>query len=249
MEVQNAATSVSAESRRLRALLNLHGISESEISRYLSSPDYSAGGISKTRAGNDKRTRRANSHSSLWTVQSMSLMPTVVEGTLSRSQDSSLSATARSVSKGANGGRTSETTPEAILLMPTGSSSATRSIANTVEHHCQSDKEDYYQRCGDENYQRLEQTEYFENETTGDIFPLMSDCFCPPGPSSTDASRTEALETSCDTAAAILVELHNQTDAARARIALGCTDTSSCSVKNITIFRLMDELGGKQFDL
>lgn len=52
------------------------------------------------------------------------------------------------------------------------------------------------------------------------------------------------LETSCDMAAAILVQLHHQTDAGRARAALGCTGTSNCSVKNLRIFQLMDSLLG-----
>lgn len=248
--MQYAARSVFAENRRLRALLNLHGISEGEISRYLSSPDHTASGISKTRAGKDKHTCRANGHSSLQTAQSrMPLVAAVVNSASSRSQGSSLSAANCSVSRAADGWRTSEATSETVPLMPIGSSSTTRSSADAVQRHCQSDKVDYYQQSGDEDHQGLEQMEYFEGETAGDILPSISDCFCPPGPSTTDASRTEALETSCDTAAAILVELHDQTDAARARIALGCTGTSSCSVRNTTIFRLMDELGGRQFDL
>jgi hypothetical protein len=245
--VQNAARSVSAENRRLRALLNLHGVSESEISGFLSSPDYFADGIIKTPLGNDKRA--TNGHSSLQTVQPRILLtPTLIDNALSRSQVSSLSATIHSESKGAYGRNTLETTPKAILLMPTGSPSVSRSSISTVERHCQSDKVDYYQRCGGEDYQTLEQTAYFEEVPSDDIFPPVSDCFCPPGPSSIDTSRTEALEMSCDTAAAILVELQDQTDAERARIALGCIDTSSCSVKNTTIFRLMDELGGRQYD-
>ncbi|KAK5988119.1 hypothetical protein PT974_12259 [Cladobotryum mycophilum] len=49
-------------------------------------------------------------------------------------------------------------------------------------------------------------------------------------------------ETSCDTAAAILVQLHANTDDERARAALGCTGTNNCSVKNTEFFQLMDTL-------
>ncbi|KAM0258717.1 hypothetical protein ACHAQJ_003726 [Trichoderma viride] len=249
LEMQYAARSVFAENMRLRALLNLHGISEGEISQYLSSPDHTASGISKTRAGKGKRTCRSNGHSSLQTAQPrMSPVDAVVNSASSRCQDSSPSAATRSVPKAADGWRTSAATSETVPLMPIESSSTARSSADAVQHHCQSDKVDYYQRSGDEDHQDLEHMGYFEGETAGDILPSTLDCFCPPGPSTTDASRTEALETSCDTAAAILVELHDQTDAARARIALGCTGTSSCSVRNTTIFRLMDELGGRQLD-
>jgi len=88
-----------------------------------------------------------------------------------------------------------------------------------------------------------------------DLFPPETDCFDSPQSSLSSSSSSlsateparnslsETLETSCDTAAAILVGLHDQTDAARARIALGCSGTSSCSVNNIKIFQLMDKMG------
>lgn len=66
----------------------------------------------------------------------------------------------------------------------------------------------------------------------------------------TDPNATEAttpqlngahgLESSCDAAAAILVQLHKQSDPLSARTALGCSGADSCSVKNTTIFQLME---------
>lgn len=49
-----------------------------------------------------------------------------------------------------------------------------------------------------------------------------------------------SMESSCDAAAAILVDLHKQTDPWSARAALGCTGSNDCSVKNTKIFQLMD---------
>ncbi|KAM4058781.1 hypothetical protein HRG_014746 [Hirsutella rhossiliensis] len=75
------------------------------------------------------------------------------------------------------------------------------------------------------------------------VLPSVSECFCPRQPSGPAPDPAESLETSCDVAAAILVQLHDQTDSVGARVALGCTGTSSCSVKNTRIFQLMDRLG------
>ncbi|RSL55393.1 hypothetical protein CEP54_009443 [Fusarium duplospermum] len=55
-------------------------------------------------------------------------------------------------------------------------------------------------------------------------------------------NHSEQLETSCDKAAKILVELHNHADPSWARYALGCHGDGSCSVKNTKIFQLMDHL-------
>ncbi|CAG7555199.1 unnamed protein product [Fusarium equiseti] len=53
-------------------------------------------------------------------------------------------------------------------------------------------------------------------------------------------NHSEPLETSCDKAAEILVEIHNHTDPSSARLALGCCGDSSCTVKNTKVFQLMD---------
>jgi hypothetical protein len=57
---------------------------------------------------------------------------------------------------------------------------------------------------------------------------------------STHSPGANALESSCDAAAAILVQLHKQTDPTSARVALGCEGPNNCSVRNTTLFQLMD---------
>jgi hypothetical protein len=78
--------------------------------------------------------------------------------------------------------------------------------------------------------------------TSSVMLSEISDCFCPREPLRPHASTVDISETSCDVAAAILVELHNQTNAKEFRIALGCTGTSDCSVKNTRIFQLIDSI-------
>ncbi|KAK8104379.1 uncharacterized protein PG998_011412 [Apiospora kogelbergensis] len=50
-------------------------------------------------------------------------------------------------------------------------------------------------------------------------------------------------ETSCDTAASIISEIHGLNDLSEARTVLGCTTPGSCSVRNIRLFELMDRTG------
>ncbi|KAK8071699.1 hypothetical protein PG996_005047 [Apiospora saccharicola] len=47
-------------------------------------------------------------------------------------------------------------------------------------------------------------------------------------------------ETSCDTAAGILSEVHGLDDLSKARTFLGCTTRGPCSVRNMRLFELMD---------
>ncbi|KAJ9150107.1 hypothetical protein NKR19_g5415 [Coniochaeta hoffmannii] len=58
-----------------------------------------------------------------------------------------------------------------------------------------------------------------------------------------DVSHESGLETSCEVAAAILADMHGHGDASRARVVLGCTDQSDCTVKNTTVFDLLDKAG------
>lgn len=135
------------------------------------------------------------------------------------------------------------TAPEPGLPKPALSPSGGRRSLDVARPQRQADGDELCQRPGYDGTQYLEQVE----RSIDSVLPPMSDCFCPPGPPTedTDRSRAEMLETSCDAAAAILVELHGQaTDLGRTRAALGCNGGSSCSVKNTTLFRLMDDMDG-----
>lgn len=201
-EMRNAARAIAIENRRLRALLGLYGVSEGEISRYLSR---AASGIPEIRRGR-------------------------IEYTTYRVNPAEYMAAGRRRIP-----EMSQTSP----IMSTRSSSTITSSADEIQRHRSSDEASYYQRPRDDYRQGLK---YLEGETSANILPSMSNGFGPPVPSTTDAGRTGALETPCDTAAAILAGLHDQTDAAPARSALGCADTSSCPVRTTANFGLKDIL-------
>lgn len=54
-------------------------------------------------------------------------------------------------------------------------------------------------------------------------------------------SSNDSMETSCDTAASILVDLHHGMDNEQARTALGCKGSETCNVSNIKIFQLLEK--------
>ena len=74
------------------------------------------------------------------------------------------------------------------------------------------------------------------------MLPEVSDCFYPQDPHQSHPRNVSISETSCDVAAAILLELHNQSDPAQVRVALGCKGRTECSVKNTKIFHLIDNI-------
>ncbi|KAK6859447.1 hypothetical protein PG995_003083 [Apiospora arundinis] len=59
-------------------------------------------------------------------------------------------------------------------------------------------------------------------------------------PVTNNAQELPGQETSCDTAARIISELHGLDDLSRARAVLGCTTRGPCSVRNMRLFELMD---------
>ncbi|RBR08937.1 uncharacterized protein FIESC28_10117 [Fusarium coffeatum] len=71
---------------------------------------------------------------------------------------------------------------------------------------------------------------------------VLSDTFEPSNSIIHSFDHPEPLETPCDKAAEILVELRGHADSSWARVALGCYGVGSCSVKNTEIFRLMDDI-------
>jgi hypothetical protein len=63
----------------------------------------------------------------------------------------------------------------------------------------------------------------------------------PPPPIAVSKVRSVA-ETSCDTAATILAQMRGDGDSEFARTMLGCQGTADCSVKNTTLFQVLDEV-------
>ncbi|KYK57505.1 hypothetical protein DCS_04515 [Drechmeria coniospora] len=218
LDMQRAARAMFVENQRLRALLALLGASPSDVSHYLSS--FPSAGQAWMR---DVRLAPSGIGLPASDQNSSSLIPSRITST---------TITRRKAPATASGAALPEQ-----ALSPTG----IRRSFDAARHQHQVEGEEYCQQPGYEDNQNPEQVGRYVD----DVLPPMSDCCCPPGPPTTDGGRTEMLETPCEAAAAILVELHGQADLGQTRVALGCNGAANCSVMNTTIFRLMDELNGE----
>ncbi|POR31064.1 Uncharacterized protein TPAR_08732 [Tolypocladium paradoxum] len=216
LDMQRAARAVFVENQRLRALLALRGASPSDVSQYLSS--FPSAGHARMR---DARLALGRIDLPAAAQNPLPLTPSRIPSTTITRRKAPATSSAAAL-------------PEQKRSPP-----GIRRSLDAARHQHQAEGEEYCQRPGDEDNQNPEQVWRFMD----DALPPMSDCFCPPGPPTTDR-RMDMLETPCEAAAAILVELHGQADLGQTRVALGCNGASNCSVKNTTIFRLMDNLDG-----
>lgn len=241
LEMQMAARAILVENQRLRSLLALHGISQEEIDSYLTSSRLSDGGGSETLSGvgciTGETTRNRQPPASLparnTSLHSQRHGSSVAEPSIVRRFPSS-SATLAS-SPAAERCPSSDTSLHAPR--PTSLPQITsRNLAATRPHGRQDEQDHQWPKDGQHH------TADHSASSSTNMLPPVSDCFCPPEQSTSHANSLEAHETSCDAAAEILAELHSHRDTVEARRALGCTGTSNCSVKNTTIFQLMDEL-------
>lgn len=74
-------------------------------------------------------------------------------------------------------------------------------------------------------------------ETTSLDCPPTTDCYCAP---TVSVPEDPSLETSCEAAASIIVGMRGHGDEEQARAELGCKTSSSCRVKNTTLFQVLD---------
>lgn len=253
--MQQAARAVSAGNQHLKSLLDWHGVSQAQISRYLSLHGLPACGTLKTLASEDNHACKTSSVRPPEPVQAMSTssdshrqvysVSSIQAACPSSPVSSSIStrpvAPTRLVAP--------ETLLRTVVPILTPLPDHIRRSHDVAGCHRQWAAAGRCEQPAPDDQQVLERVGCLSDGTSDlgepsitDMFPPIFDCFCPSEPSTTDISGGETLETSCDAAAAILTNLYNQTDPAQTRAALGCIGTSNCSVKNTKIFWLMDEL-------
>lgn len=243
LEMQKTARAVFAENQRLRALLHLHGVSEGKVLEYLSPPDAVTDDAATNHATRANHTCERNHRLSLEPARTRAATSAMVIAPAS-SQDFSSAMATRFVAIRADEHVDLQPIPNAVLPNPMQYPAVTGRSLDAAQLEPQRHPESQFQHPDYNSYRDLQQMQPQENGMGDDMFPPISDCFCPSGPPTPDDSDLRASsETSCDAAAAILVELHGQADATEARATLGCIETGSCSVKNTAIFRLIDELG------
>ncbi|ODA81262.1 hypothetical protein RJ55_04226 [Drechmeria coniospora] len=244
LEMQAASRAVSAENQRLRALLALHGVSEAKIDAHLSSPSPSTlpssapltDGVPKTGAKPGKHTQGKPARGTAQRHSCASTRGRRTTDKISFSQKPLAFASNHLTLTVAAGQPSSELASDTDLPTAMASPTATRHIYGVEACFRQGDEHEY-------GHPGLDLTRILDAQAGSDMLPPLSDSFYSSESSPTDSGCNKALEMSCETAAAILVDLYGHPDPARARVALGCAGTGSCHVKNTAIFKLMEDLG------
>ncbi|PON27133.1 hypothetical protein TGAM01_v204082 [Trichoderma gamsii] len=242
LEMQKVARAVALENRRLRDLLKIRGVSEDDIARHIAMPSAPA---SSTQASSYEpssiRCRACGSTSIVAEKLPLSVPANTscASSDISQQESVPLQPSPSVQSKPIQTPRTDkkiaiEVDPKAVALPP-------RSITS---HEFGDRRHQKEPNDGHQSPYRTSCTEKYKDKVCDEEISLGSEA-----PLSTlrdphDASKkevhTDAMETSCDTAASILVDLHHHADTERARAALGCKGPSSCTVNNIKIFQLLE---------
>lgn len=211
LEMQRAARAVNAENQSLRTLLWRHGVSQNEVDHFLASEAGLPHAIPGGAHWEDHQEALRSATTDSFSSSAWSHPPSGHKYTLS--EPAGFAPYQQAV-----------LTPGSVTSQHP--SSATSESAAGVPHPM------VYGR----QYSVAKRED--DSETEGTQSPITD-------PNATEANTpqlggTNALESSCDAAAAILVQLHKQSDPLTARAALGCPGTDNCSVKNTTIFQLME---------
>lgn len=253
--MQNAARAVSVENERLRELLALHSVSEAEICTYLASSQQGASGSVPVASSLQTTTPTAGyvdapNHTDADTNSARKAIELEPSNMLNSYQSrTSFPLSTAACSESTKNDRTEHSAgklePAALKKTRTLSPRSTWRSHDEAELRYQRDKE-FYAQSWQGDHGDGSPSAYSEYSVTDHSMLPVSDCFGLQEPLSVET--TKSLETSCDTAAEILIQLHRNADSVDTRAALGCIGSTSCSVKNTTIFKLMEDLSCKVFD-
>jgi hypothetical protein len=237
IEMQRAAQAVNVQNQRLKSLLGVYGVSEDEIERYLSSPE------------EDHRALNARHRC----ITCGRLLPGITQTqTRAMSMDDPSQSSFGSASSMAGDAVPILASVLSNPTLPTSAGKQPPSAEPPIESILipREENKGVFVLPAEEHgfHHQMHAANGLDNTTTNspsaptDALSPLSDSFDLSDSIIRHSNHSEPLETSCDKAAKILVELHNHADPSRARSALGCHGDSSCSVKNTKIFQLMDHL-------
>lgn len=253
LEMQRMAQAVTFENQRLRSLLSAHGVSQEEIRRYISSPPalspeppggFRESGALKCKTCGSTSIILENPPAVLLSRQHQNYQtpPQIAANYALPSPSASCETIERS--KVENNIDIVVDTPS--FTLPPAATQAVPSepcIGNTQEkakpQPPQSQEGNKSQCCGS----RSNENDRKYSEKSSEVKPNLTTTHPLPKHIAPEAtSPTDSMETSCDTAASILVDLHHHMDTEQARAALGCRGSESCNVSNIKIFQLLEKL-------
>ncbi|UKZ66276.1 uncharacterized protein TrAtP1_007450 [Trichoderma atroviride] len=238
LEMQKVAQAVAFENRRLRNLLKIHGVSQDDVERYIAMP---SAPLSDTQASSHEpgslRCRACGSTSIVAEKLPVALLADQSRVGSNISQEDTYpqpSTSVRSMPILPDKNIAIETVPTAVALPPRSN------ISHQVSGKRSQEESNYgHQSQNRTSYTSKDKDKNCNGQTSLDVEAPLS---MPRDPhyASTRKDHSDVMETSCDTAASILVDLHHHADTQRARAALGCKGPNSCTVNNIKIFQLLE---------
>lgn len=249
--MQRVAQAVTLENQRLRSLLSVHGVSQDEINRFISPPPaISPGSPDGLLESGALKCKTCGSTSIMLQHPPAVLSPLQHQDYHTSPQimsdcalpSPSISCDTVELSKMENNtdmgvSPTVFNSPPVNQILHTGPSTRNTQEAKKCQRS-QSQESSKHQCCGSRSNEGDNQHSEKPREDKLHLptpHPL-------PNPTAPEAiSSNDSMETSCDTAASILVDLHHGMDNEQARTALGCTGSETCNVSNIKIFQLLEK--------
>lgn len=243
--MQRIAQAATLENQRLRSLLSVHGVSRDEVDRYISSPSVpSPRTPSNLYEPGTFKCKACGSTSIMLEIPPAILLSRQPHGRHNFPQN----AVDCPVSS-------SSTSPETIQHPYTigadtaafTSPRAKSTAACDPDTECNQEKSESRSYQSQENHQaqsgesRLSEDDNQDGDKSLEAGPSLATSHHDSHYISESVNHVDAMETSCDTAASILVDLHHHVDPERARAALGCKGSNSCTVNNIKIFQLLEK--------
>lgn len=241
LEMQKAAQAVACENQRLRNLLKLHGVSQDDIEGYIGTTPAPSSTQAISYEPSSLRCTACGSTSIVAEKLPVSLSAGESDvGPNTSQQDTfhpqpATSVRSRAISSSRADKKTAVTAASAAVVLPPRCTTSNKS----GDRHDQKESDNGHQSRFRTSYMGKGQDKNCDSEISSDVktsLSMLRDTHC----ASKTKDHTDAMETSCDTAASILVDLHHHADTERARAALGCKGPSSCTVNNIKIFQLLE---------
>ncbi|KAF2108312.1 hypothetical protein BDV96DRAFT_263217 [Lophiotrema nucula] len=248
-EVQHAARRVVRENEQLRSLLALRGVSREEVDSYLRSLNHS-NPVNDSHAASVKTNvlGRVNPPGTPAGLSSNAVSST--EDLLTNGTNSSLCPTKvlEHDEQAVLGERQyvnqpcdclrlrdpSEDRPECALRHDHDPTASTPVPVNHEEVQGRKELQDF-----DRTGLQIHEIAVPEKD---DLCPNDPDCFCPSALVVEGESPSPGLETSCEIAARIIIDMGGSRDRDLVRASLGCSSRDDCSVKNTTVLQVMGEM-------
>ncbi|KAF3076315.1 hypothetical protein CFAM422_001598 [Trichoderma lentiforme] len=251
LEMQRVAQAVTLENQRLRSLLSVHGVSQDEINQFISPPPAtSPGSPDELLESGALKCKTCGSTSIMLQHLPVALSPLQHQNYHTSPQimsDCALpspSISCDTVELSRMESNTDMGVSPTIFNSPPAnqvdhSVRSARSIPEARKSQkSQSQEHNKRQCCGSRSNEG-------DNQHSEDRLEDKLHLATPhplPNPTAPEAiSSNDSMETSCDTAASILVDLHHGMDNEQARTALGCKGSETCNVSNIKIFQLLEK--------